>query len=80
MIAILGLLLPVCPISDPLHLLRLPIAAQAILVVLAVLCLGRVFFQAARRRSPPEGPFQNLQEPTDRTAAVSPAQATKENQ
>jgi len=80
MIAPLALLLPVCPISDPLNLLRLPIAAQAVLVALAVVCLARVLRQAARRRSPPEGPFQKLQEPTERTAANTLTHDSKESQ
>jgi hypothetical protein len=80
MIAPLALLLPVCPISDPSHLLRLPIALQAVLVLLAVFSLAHVLRQAARRRSPPEGPFQKLQEPTERTAASPLTQLTKESQ
>ena len=68
MIAPLALLLPVCPISDPSHLLRLPIALQAVLVLLAVFSLAHVLRQAARRRSPPpmRGQKPTPIEPTNR--------------
>ena len=50
MIAPLALLLPVCPISDPLNLLRLPIALQAVLVLLAALWLIEVWRRVTRCR------------------------------
>jgi len=80
MIAPLGLLVPVCPIFDPLPALRLPIALQAVLVALAVVCLARVLRQAARRRSPPLCGVKNLHRSNRRTAASTPTQPTKEPQ
>ena len=80
MIAPLALLLPVCPVSDPLLALRLPIAAQAILVLLALLCLARALRQAARGGAPPEGDGNSLPKASSRTAASPLTQLTKESQ